>query len=44
MEDIQRNDKKLRENAEHRREKGGPKYLYPREANGKKEYDGKLHK
>ena len=33
----------MRENAEKRREKGGPKYLYPLE-NKAKEYDGKLHK
>ncbi len=44
MEKIQRKDKELRENAEKRREKGGPKYLYPSEHNGGKEYDGKLHK
>ena len=40
MENIQRNDRHLREHAEKRREKGGPKYLYPRENKGK-EYTGK---
>jgi hypothetical protein len=44
MEHIQRKEREHRENAEKRREKGGPKYLYPREQKAGKEYDGKIHK
>ena len=44
MEHIQRKEREHRENAEKRREKGGPKYLYPGEQKAGKEYDGKIHK
>ena len=44
MENIQRKDRQLRENAEKRREKGGPKYLYPYDRKANQEYDGKMYK